>query len=70
MHQIFTRRADTSHRIQEKKQNVKALNANVPLQTTLFLLGYVQKVISRGTLSPAMYATMLAPVLGFQEWCV
>ncbi|KAL8276125.1 hypothetical protein RQP46_011474 [Phenoliferia psychrophenolica] len=65
--QLFTRRGDTSGQMQDTKMREQELNANVPLQTTLFLCGYVQKLIARGTLPQPMYGVLLAPVLGLQD---
>lgn len=66
---LFSNRADTSRRSQRKKRSKEqAPNANVPLQITLFLSGYIHQLISRNTLEAPLYGSFLAPLLALQDW--
>ncbi|KAL8279226.1 hypothetical protein RQP46_008263 [Phenoliferia psychrophenolica] len=64
---LFSTRADTSRRSLKKQRKERAPNANVPLQIALFLQGYVNKMITRGTLEPPMFGTFLAPLQSLQD---
>ncbi|KAI5480222.1 Bestrophin/UPF0187 protein [Pseudohyphozyma bogoriensis] len=66
---FFTRKPRNTTRAKQKRlvEEHPEPEANLPLQITLFLSGYLAAVVNRGTLAPSMISLVMAPLAMFQD---
>ncbi|KAM0749178.1 UPF0187-domain-containing protein, partial [Meredithblackwellia eburnea MCA 4105] len=68
---FFARSTSSTHRSKHKNRIDQAsqsqVNANVPLEISLFVSNYIHQLIKRATLEPAMFGTFMGPTLGLQD---